>query len=419
MIRFGIICPELSGHLNPTMALARVLQSRGHQITFYQRPLSKEKIINAGFNCAVFGEEEFPIEVMHQELETLAKISGLPALKFTIDLFRRRMQAAFEQIPLLAKANPIDALICDETNWEGATIAEMLGIPLITTACALCLRAEPAIPPFFTTWSYRNNLLGRIRNGLAYRLFKKMGRPLLETVNAQRTRAGLRPYDRGEDICSQLLFISQQPSAFDFPRLNPPAALKYVGPMVDASLRGDVPFPFERLNGKPLVYASLGTLQNHQKEIFQTIASACAPLDVQLVLSLGGGSKPESLGQLAGDPIAVEFAPQLELIRRSTLSITHAGLNTALESMAEGVPMVALPITNDQPGVAARIAFTGCGEVLSIKKLKVEKLRSTISKVLSDPTYRQNAKKMQQNIQQHRGAQGAADLIEAALIPTR
>ena len=71
------------------------------------------------------------------------------------------------------------------------------------------------------------------------------------------------------------------------------------------------------------------------------------------VISLGGGLDPVRLGQLPGDPIVVSYAPQLEVVKRAALVITHAGLNTVLESLAEGVPLVAIPLGNDQPGVAA------------------------------------------------------------------
>ena len=67
---------------------------------------------------------------------------------------------------------------------------------------------------------------------------------------------------------------------------------------------------------------------------------------------------------MEGDAVVVNYCPQIQLLERSAACITHAGLNTALESLAQGVPMVAIPITNDQPGVAARIAWSGTGVVL-------------------------------------------------------
>lgn len=149
--------------------------------------------------------------------------------------------------------------------------------------------------------------------------------------------------------------------------------------------------------------------------MFSCIAAACAGLDAQLVISLGGGGKPESLGKLTGNPIAVEFAPQLELIRRSTLCITHAGLNTALESLSHGVPMVAIPITNDQPGVAARIKWSGCGQFVESKRLTLPRLRAAIQKVLGNDSYPQNARRLQALIQQRGGAVEAAERVEKAV----
>jgi UDP:flavonoid glycosyltransferase YjiC (YdhE family) len=78
-------------------------------------------------------------------------------------------------------------------------------------------------------------------------------------------------------------------------------------------------------------------------------------------------------------------APQLDLLKSAVLCITHAGLNTVLESLTNGIPLVALPVTNDQPGVAIRIAAKGVGEFISASHLSVDVLVDTVSKVLSDP----------------------------------
>jgi UDP:flavonoid glycosyltransferase YjiC (YdhE family) len=78
---------------------------------------------------------------------------------------------------------------------------------------------------------------------------------------------------------------------------------------------------------------------------------------------------------------------QIELLKRPALCITHAGLNTALESLAQGVPMVAIPIGYDQPGVAARIAHHGVGEFVEIGDLTVRHLAELIRTVLNTPAY--------------------------------
>jgi MGT family glycosyltransferase len=159
----------------------------------------------------------------------------------------------------------------------------------------------------------------------------------------------------------------------------------------------------------------MGTLQNRLIWVFQTIASACEDLDAQLVISLGGSAKPESLPDLAGNPLVVEYAPQLEVLEKATLMITHAGMNTTMECLKKGVPMVAIPVANDQPGVAARIAWTGAGELVTLKKLNVPRLKNAIKRVLTEESYKQNALRLQAATLRAGGVSRAADIIEQAV----
>jgi zeaxanthin glucosyltransferase len=155
----------------------------------------------------------------------------------------------------------------------------------------------------------------------------------------------------------------------------------------------------------------MGTLQNKLIGVFENIAEACVGLDAQLVIALGGGN-PASLPNLPGSPLVVGYAPQLELLQKATLTITHAGMNTALESLSNGVPMVAIPIANDQPGVAARIAWTGTGEAIALAKLSSSRLQAAIEKVLTQDSYKQNAVRLQTAIRHAGGVSRAADLVE-------
>jgi MGT family glycosyltransferase len=169
------------------------------------------------------------------------------------------------------------------------------------------------------------------------------------------------------------------------------------------------------LTDRPIVYTSMGTLQNRQFWIFHVIAEACAMLPMQLVISLGGGARREEIGQLAGDPVVVDFAPQMALLERSCLFITHGGLNSVQEALLEGVPLVVVPITNDQFGVAARVEWTGAGERLPLRRLSATRLRCAIERVLSQPAYRREAERLQQAMVASRGVVQAADLTEAVV----
>jgi zeaxanthin glucosyltransferase len=97
------------------------------------------------------------------------------------------------------------------------------------------------------------------------------------------------------------------------------------------------------------------------------------------------------------------------------LCVTHAGLNTTLEALAQGVPMVAIPIGYDQPGVASRIAYHGVGEFVELEDLTVERLSELIQQVRTNRSYQARACHMQRVISQTHGLDLAADLIEKAL----
>jgi len=341
----------------------------------------------------------------------LGQLDGRAALKFTIEFFRKMAVACLRDVPGLMRQRQVDGLIIDQTLVEGPSIADELSLPYVSVCNAMLINPDPSIPPFFTTWPYSQSWWARLRNRVLQQVTRRLVRPILNTVNEHRRRLGLAPYCRFDDAFSPYAQISQQPREFEFPRTLPPQ-FHFTGPWHDARVRPAASFPFERLDGRPLIYASLGTLQNRQQHLFSQIAAACANLPAQLVLSLGGGAKVESLGKVEGSPILVEFAPQLELLQRAALCITHAGLNTALECLSQGVPMVAIPLANDQPGVAARINWTGTGLFIPPEKLTPIRLRAAIEEVLSTPRYRENAQRLRSAIQARDGLAMAADVIE-------
>lgn len=228
------------------------------------------------------------------------------------------------------------------------------------------------------------------------------------------------PHRHRHDAYSQLAQICQLPEVFDFPREQLPRCMHYVGPLQDPSglepvTFADLSFPFDQLLQKPMIYASLGTLQNKNWEIFRCIAESCVDLDAQLVISLGNPNQDVSEVHLPGSPIVVSYAPHQKLIERSSLVVTHAGLNTVIGTLSAGVPIVAIPITNEQPGIAARLARTGAGKVVPLAQLSISNLKVAITEVLEQPVYRHHAAQMQTAIQASGGVQRAADIIEGAI----
>jgi MGT family glycosyltransferase len=413
-MHIGLICPGVPGHLNPMSALGRELMRRGHRITFFGVLDSETRALSEGLSFCPIGESDFPVGVQQEHATRLGNLSGMAALRYTIHLFQLLSTTTLRDLPGALKSQQIDILLVDQTDLAATTVAQACEIPFVTICNALPITLEPTIPPFFTTWSYGTDLWRQIRNKAGHVLVSRLMRPIITTIEQYR-QAWHLPLSRERDTYhSRLAIIAQIPRELDFPHQSLPPWFHYTGTF-RTSTPSYVPFPYERLTGQPLIYASMGTLQNRVREVLRCIVDACIGLDAQLVLSLGGGSQVDEYPDLQKYALIVNYAPQLDLLARARLTITHAGLNTVLESLSQGVPMVAVPVTNDQPGVAARLAHAGAGIVVPRSKLSSARLGTAVRRVLDTDSYCQRAASLQTAIQHAGGVQYAADVIEQAI----
>ena len=417
MTHFGIICPPSPGHLNPMTTLGFELQQSGHRVTVIGVEDARAKAEAAGLEFAAIAQAEYPLGFTKEVFAKLGSLTGIRAMKFTIDSINRGAKIILDYVPEIVKNQSIEVLLVDQATCEGGTVAEHCQIPFISMCSAIMLNKELAVPPCVTSWQYNPSWIGLLRNYLAYSVMGLGRRPLLKTINSYRRKWRLQPYLNIDQTYSQLAQICQQPAEFEFPRNELPSNFYFTGSFNNPQSRESADFPYDKLTGQPLIYASLGTLQNRLLGIFENMIEACRELDVQLVIALGGGLQPESLVKSAEgtNTIVVGYAPQLDLLQKADLTITHAGMNTALESLSSGVPMVAIPITNDQPAVAARIVWTGTGEAIAPGEVTPQKLREKIQQVLSNHAYKKNALDLQQAMQKAGGAKRAVDIIEQAL----
>jgi zeaxanthin glucosyltransferase len=419
-MHIGLTCPELSGHLNPMTTLGRELARRGHRVTVVARPDGEAKAVAAGLGFAAIGAAEYPRGAISGQAKTLGGMTARQALRYTVDMMRLGAEVTLRDLPAVIRREGLDALVIDQVNPAAGTTAEIERLPYVQVCNALALNRDDACPPAVLPWRYRPGVFGRLRNGVGNWFLFRVTAPVRDAINAHRVRHGLAPRV-GRSVPAYLAEIAQQPAFFDFPRGKPEPRLHFTGPWHAAAGPSDVPFPWERLDGRPLVYASLGTLQNRLVDMFATIAAAVAPLDAQLVISLGSADQDVAAvaARCPRGTLVVPVAPQLRLLERATLAITHAGLNTALESLARGVPMVAIPITNDQPGVARRLEWLGLAEVVLPRQLTSSRLRRAIERVLGDPGYRERARARAAEIASLDGVGRAADIVEEAFRTNR
>jgi len=406
-MKLGFICLNLPGHINPLTALARHLQARNHEVVFL-------------YSSGAAGLPFIPSPEKDRFTENLPEVSRLQgddAVKFSLRMLMTQTETILKSLPAVVGANGIDALVLDTVQFYAELGPIQLGMPYIQVAAAVHLDFSGYTPLCLYGWPHQTTpaALARNREGVTNLV------TLLESVNegvkAHAESAGLKiDWEDPDSTLSPLASITQVPRAFDFESSHWPSQFHHTGPFHDGKGRENVDFPWERITGEPLIYASMGTILNGRIDVFRTIVTALAKhKDLQLVLSVGDEVDPEKIGPVPNNAIIVKQAPQLELLKQTSVCITHAGLNTVLESLAQGVPQVAIPVTYDQPGVAARIADKQTGVVTSLDKLTADHLSALLNEVLSNCTYRDNARTLQNAIAEANGLSIAADLVEESL----
>ena len=416
-MKFGFVSVPVTGHLNPMTALARKLQSRGNEVVFIGLPDVEPIVRAANLNFVPFCEKEYPLGSVAKGYAPLAKLNGLAVVEHSAsEIHSDRCKSALEHLPEKIAETGVEGLIIDTAHHFVELVPMRLGMPYVHIWNILHIDRSGSSPACLFPWPYETTPEALARNVEGLKKFGRLYAPILAVAKSYAEKNGLQiNWNDPTATVSKLAVITQTPKEFDFPISNWPPQFHYAGPFHDDEGREQVPFPWEKLTGAPLIYASLGTLVNGIEHVYRAILEAVGRFpETQVVLSVGKNIDPDDLRPIPSNVIIVSTAPQIELLKRASLCITHAGLNTALEALAQGVPMVAIPIGFDQPGVAARIAYHGVGEFVEVGDLTAERLSDLIQSVQANPSYRDRARYFQRVIARTHGLDLAADVIERA-----
>jgi MGT family glycosyltransferase len=417
MAHFGVLSYRGAGHLNPMTALARRLVARGHRVTLFQHPALEQQARRQGV-------EFFPIDVSgpqgHSDdaptQRSCSTTHSLTDFRSRLDRIACDMKGFLREYLRAIRATGVDTLLLGEISLTGPTVAEMLGLPYFVISTSI---------PHNFGWddplrlASHRSLFERRQNNLLQVSILRMGGPVRRILDSYRKQLGLAPLHTSTKQFPALAHITQWPRCLDFARSRLPNDFYYTGPFLDAAARIHVEFPWDRLDSRPLVYASMGTTGRSDPCIFHRIAEACSRLNLQLVIALGGRRDPTAFADLPGGPVVVANASQLELLERADLVITHAGPNTALEALLHGKPMLALPFTLDQPAVAAQLVRLGAAEALSTHARSAEEIQVALLRLRSDPRYSDAARCLQNQLARLNGLARAAHIIEAHLPSAR
>ncbi|WP_310526466.1 glycosyltransferase [Nocardioides sp.] len=150
-------------------------------------------------------------------------------------------------------------------------------------------------------------------------------------------------------------------------------------------------------DGPPLVYLTLGTVQNHAP-ILPVVVAALAALPVRLLVAVGPDGDPGALGELPDNVHVEKWVDQPEVLERSDVVVSHAGSGTFLGALAAGRPQLCLPLAADQFRNAAGGSRSGTALVLGPGEVSAESVTQAMSRLLSDESFRDRAREVSAEI---------------------
>lgn len=238
------------------------------------------------------------------------------------------------------------------------------------------------------------------------------GLKIVQQVNERRAeherRWGLAPSTTRTSSALTLAYTIPElvngGTALDIPGLH------FIGAVSPNPQEATVPFPWERLDGRPLVYVALGTVIAHRAaRFFRAVLDGLTALGVQVVISAPDGAVPPPWG----DSIVVPYAPQFDLIARARVMIGHGGGGSTWECLRFGVPMVIAPGLGEQDVMAQRIAEIGAGLRVSLARPTPDAIATAVKRLLDEPSFAAEAQRLGAAGLVLGGEHRAADALEA------
>jgi zeaxanthin glucosyltransferase len=246
MSHLGFLSFPGTGHINPLAALGRRLQQRGHRVTVFQIADLESSIRAAGLNFIGIGRSQFPLGTLRRLDQQLSRLSGFTAIQYTAERILASSMMVLDDAPSAMVDTKIDALVIDQAELAGGTIADYLKVPFVNVALAMPIHLEPNVPFFAFNWHHGSSLVHKVRNQLGNLFIEYLAGAGRAAVNRYREQWHLPPIRQTKDFFSRLAQITQILAQFDFPGRELPVCFHYTGPFIDAQARKLIDFPWHR-----------------------------------------------------------------------------------------------------------------------------------------------------------------------------
>ncbi|GAA1940034.1 glycosyltransferase [Kitasatospora viridis] len=381
MSRFLLVMPPLAGHVNPASGIAEELAARGHEVAWTGTETVLRPLL--GPDARVFGTGTRAFRPMGGH--GLASVRSLwegfvvPYARFTM-----------KPLDAVVREFRPDALLVDQHTPAGALVAHRHGLPWASLAP------------------------GAMELGRPYRGLPQVEAWMAGLLEGLWQRAGLPAGEFTDPRFSPHLVVATtgHPLLGELPT---PPQCALVGPVL-TERPADPAFPWDRLDpDRRTVLVTMGTMSDAVGADFldRTVrAVADHGEGIQAVIAASRGALPAALPDSV---LVVERAPVLELLAKGALDavLCHGGMNTVVETLAHGVPLLLAPIRNDQPFVAQRVTEAGAGLRVPFARVSPPVIAERLRRVLDEPSHRTAAQLIGRQLLSGGGAVAAADRLEA------
>lgn len=377
---------NLHGHINPTLPLVRELVTRGENVWYFCGDAFKEKVRSAG---ARFISSGTVMDEFYRNYQSSGNHPFYSIVEYIVRLDQVLVPVVLEK----TKDMQFDYIIHDSILGGGEILGKKMGLPVISSSSSFAMNHLP-IP---------DRMLERGFHPQLDHLYS-----LLETVyqDWNMPAPGILDvfFKKGE---LNIVYTSKefQPDSETFD-----SSFKFIGPTL-RDHDDNLDFPLEWLDSDKILYISLGTINTRFVDFYKTCIEALGESDWNVVMSIGTKSAIEEIGEIPDNFIVRNTVPQLEILKRTSIFISHGGMNSVMESLFYGVPVIAIPMVNDQHLVARQLTASGAGFALRMEDINPVLILESIQRVLNDPTYREACKRISESFHTAGGCAAGVNCI--------
>lgn len=386
MARIVFFCIPAHGHTNPTLGVVKELVARGHEVRYYSYKPFREKIEAAG--AKFIGCDDFDAELRLSRAEAARLGSDL---KLSTRVLVDTTLSLDDMVCREMEAWKPDCIVADSMAVWGKAVAKKLGIPVVSST---------------TTFAFNQHSAKIMKQS-----FREVLSMLIAMPNIQKNIKRLQT--KGYPVKNVLELISNDNTidtiVYTSPEFQPCSEtfsekFAFVGPILRP-----VEQTFQKKREK-LVYISMGTVNNDMLPLYQNCIKALGSTQYQVILSVGSQVNRSAFGELPENVEVYPSVDQIAVLQQADVFLTHCGMNSVSEALYFGVPLLMLPKTKEQEGVAERVRQLGAG--IRLQEVSPEGIRQAVDVLLKDSACRKNAEAIAESFRRCGGAKAAADKIE-------